>query len=109
MTYVFLAVAIIAEIVATTMLKATEGFSRLIPSIIVIVMYAVAFYCLSLVLRAMPVGVAYAIWCGLGVFLVSVVCAYVYKQIPDTPAMIGMGLIILGVVVINIFSKTVTH
>ncbi len=109
MTYVFLIIAIIAEVVATTTLKASENFTRLIPSMVVIIGYAVAFYCLSLVLRTMPVGVAYAIWCGLGIFLVSIVCIYTYKQVPDVPAMIGMSFIIIGVVVINVFSKTTIH
>ena len=109
MTYLYLALAIIAEVAATSALKASEEFTKLVPSIIVIVGYCVAFYLLTLVLRVIPVGVTYAIWSGLGVVLVTIIGAVLYKQIPDTPAMIGMGLIVLGVIVINVYSKTVSH
>ena len=109
MTYLFLVIAIIAEVIATTTLKATEGFTRPLPSLIVIIGYGLAFYFLSLVLKEVPVGVAYAIWSGLGIFLVSIVCIYIYKQTPDIPAIIGMSLIIIGVIVINLFSKTIVH
>ena len=109
MTYLYLALAIIAEVAATSALKASEEFTKLVPSIIVIVGYCVAFYLLTLVLRVIPVGVTYAIWSGLGIVLVTIIGAVLYKQIPDTPAMIGMGLIVLGVIVINVYSKTVSH
>ena len=109
MTYLYLAIAIIAEVAATSALKASEEFTRLVPSLIVIVGYGVAFYLLTLVLRVIPVGVTYAIWSGLGIVLVTVVGIILYKQIPDLPAIIGMGLIVSGVVVINVFSKTVGH
>ena len=109
MVYIYLALAIIAEVAATSALKASEEFTRLVPSLIVIVGYGVAFYLLTLVLRVIPVGVTYAIWSGLGIVLVTVVGIFLYKQIPDLPAIIGMGLIVSGVVVINVFSKTVGH
>ncbi|WP_136796347.1 MULTISPECIES: DMT family transporter [Desulfosediminicola] len=109
MTYVYLALAITFEVIATSALKASEEFTRVIPSIIVVVGYGLAFYLLSLVLRTMPVGVAYALWCGLGVVLVSLVSMVVYKQSLDMPAVIGMAVIVLGVVIINVFSKTVSH
>lgn len=109
MSYIYLALAIIAEVAATSALKASEEFTRLVPSLIVIVGYGVAFYLLTLVLRVIPVGVTYAIWSGLGIVLVTVVGIFLYKQIPDLPAIIGMGLIISGVVVINVFSKTAGH
>jgi len=109
MTYLYLTIAIIAEVAATSALKASEEFTRLIPSLIVVIGYAVAFYFLTLVLRAIPVGITYAIWSGLGIVLVTVVGILLYRQMPDLPALIGMGLIVAGVVVINVFSKTVAH
>lgn len=107
--YLFLFIAIVAETVATSMLKSTEEFTRLWPSVGVIVGYVVAFYFLSFALRVLPVGVAYAIWSSVGIVLVSLVAFLVYKQRLDLPALLGMGLIIAGVVVINLFSKSVSH
>ena len=109
MTYLYLALAITFEVIATSALKASAEFTRVIPSLIVVVGYGLAFYLLSLVLRTMPVGIAYALWCGLGVVLVSLVSMVVYKQSLDMPAVIGMAVIVLGVVIINVFSKTVSH
>ena len=109
MTYLYLSIAIIAEVVATSALKASEEFTQLIPSIVVIVGYSVAFYFLTLVLRVIPIGITYAIWSGLGIVLVAVVGFFLYKQTPDIPAIIGMGLIVSGVVIINVFSKTIGH
>jgi small multidrug resistance pump len=109
MAYLYLAVAIIAEVVATSALKASEEFTKLVPSALVIIGYGVAFYCLTLVLRNIPVGVAYAIWAGLGIVLIAIVGAVLFRQIPDIPAVLGMTLIVSGVVVINVFSKTVSH
>jgi len=109
MPYVYLAVAIVAEVIATSALKASEEFSKTIPSLIVVVGYGVAFYCLSLVLRSIPVGVAYAIWSGLGIVLIGLVGWVVFQQKLDLAAILGMGLIIAGVVVINVFSDTAGH
>ena len=109
MTYVYLALAIIAEVTATSALKASEEFTQLIPSIIVVVGYGIAFYLLTLVLRVMPIGITYAIWSGFGIVLVAVVGFFLYKQTPDIPAILGMCLIISGVVVIHVFSKTISH
>ncbi|MCZ6577571.1 MAG: multidrug efflux SMR transporter [Gammaproteobacteria bacterium] len=109
MAYLYLAVAIIAEVVATSALKASEEFTKLVPSALVIIGYGVAFYCLTLVLRNIPVGIAYAIWAGLGIVLIAIVGAVLFRQIPDIPAVLGMTLILSGVVVINVFSKTVSH
>ena len=109
MAYIYLAIAILAEVAATSALKASEEFTRLVPSLVVVVGYGVAFYLLTLVLRSIPVGVTYAIWAGVGIVLVALVGAVLYKQVPDMPAMIGIGLIVAGVVVINVFSKTVGH
>ena len=109
MAYVYLGIAIIAEVIATSALKASEEFTKLLPSVTVIVGYAAAFYFLTLVLRTIPVGIAYGIWAGLGIVLITIVGALVFRQIPDLPAIIGMGLIVTGVVIVNVFSKTVSH
>jgi len=109
MAYIYLLLAIIAEVVGTSALKASDGFKNWIPNVIVIVGYGLAFYFLSLVLKTIPVGVAYAIWSGLGIVLISLVGYIYFKQRLDFPAVIGMALIISGVIVINIFSKTKSH
>ncbi len=109
MGYVYLAIAIIAEVIATNALKSSQEFTKLWPSIIVILGYGTAFYFLSLVLKTIPVGIAYAIWAGMGIVLVAIIAAVVFKQIPDLAAVLGMVLIICGVVVINVFSKTSVH
>jgi len=109
MAYVYLAIAIVAEVIATSAIKASQEFTQLVPSILVIVGYGIAFYFMALTLRSIPVGITYAIWSGIGIVLVAVVAAVIYKQVPDVPAMLGMGLIIAGVVVIQLFSKTVQH
>lgn len=107
--WITLGIAIAAEVVGTSALKASEGFTRLWPSAVVVVGYAVAFYGLSLVLKSIPVGVAYAIWSGLGIVLITAVAWLVYGQRIDLPGAIGMGLIIAGVVVLNVFSKATAH
>jgi len=107
--YLYLAVAIAAEVIATSALRAAQGFTVLIPSAIAIVGYVVAFYFLSLTLKTMPVGVAYAIWSGVGIVVVSIVAMVLYKQVLDLPALLGMGMIMAGVLVINLFSKTTGH
>ncbi len=109
MTYLYLAIAILAEVSATSALKASAEFTRLGPSLVVVVGYGAAFYFMMLVLRTLPVGITYAIWSGLGIVLVALVGAVLYQQRPDLPAVIGMGLIIAGVVVIHLFSSTVDH
>ncbi|MEJ8574323.1 multidrug efflux SMR transporter [Microbaculum marinum] len=109
MHLVYLFTAIVFEVVATSALKAANGFTVLVPSVIVVIGYACAFYFLSVSLRTIPVGIAYAIWAGLGVVLVAVVGALVYRQVPDLPAIIGMALILAGVLIINLLSETVTH
>ncbi|WP_163558421.1 SMR family transporter [Halomonas sp. NO4] len=109
MPFVYLALAIVAEVVGTTALKATDGFTRLWPSVVVAVSYLLAFYLLSLVLRSIPVGIAYAIWAGLGIVLVAAVGVVVYGQRPDLPALLGMAMIVTGVVVIQLFSRVAAH
>jgi len=109
MKWVYLGIAIVAEIVATSALKSAEGFTRLLPSLATVAGYAVAFYFLALTLREIPVGIAYAIWSGVGIVLISLVGAVFFKQHLDTPALLGIALIIAGVVVMNVFSKSVGH
>lgn len=109
MGYWFLAIAIGAEVIGTLALKASNGFSHYGYSAVCILGYIVAFYFLSLVLKTIPVGIAYAIWAGMGIFLISAIGAVVFKQIPDLPAIIGMALILAGVVVINVFSNVANH
>lgn len=107
--YVLLAISICAETFATTMMKSAEGFTRLWPSVAVIIGYMVSFYGLSQVVKTMNIGIAYAIWAGMGIFLVSAMSWLFYKQKLDVPALMGMGLILAGVLVIQLFSKSVTH
>lgn len=104
--WLFLGIAIVAEVTATSALKASEGFSRLWPSGVVVLGYGVAFYFLSLTLRTVPVGVAYAIWSGLGVVLVALLSWWLFGQKLDLAALLGMGLIVAGVLVMNLFSSS---
>ncbi|MCW8356529.1 MAG: DMT family transporter [Marinomonas sp.] len=109
MTYFLLFLAILSEVVATTALKASDSFTKLGPSIVLVVGYALSFYLLSVVMRSMPTGVTYAIWAGLGIVLISVFGYLFNNEKLDLAACIGMSLIVTGVVVINVFSKTVNH
>ncbi len=109
MAWLYLAIAIISEVIGTLALKASEGFSQAIPGIVCIVAYAIAFYFLSLVVKTIPVGIAYAVWAGAGIVLITVAGALWFKQIPDLAAVAGIVLIIAGVVVINVFSKAIGH
>lgn len=109
MHWILLAVAIVSEVIGTSALKASEGFSRPWPSAIVIIGYAVSFYLLSLTLKTLPIGVAYAIWSGVGIVLIALIAWVLYGQALDLPAVLGMSLIVAGVVVLNLFSKTVSH
>lgn len=106
--YLYLGIAIVSEVIATTALKASDGFTQLVPSAITVGGYIVAFYFLALTLRVIPTGVAYAIWSGVGIVLISLAGWLLFKQHLDLPAMIGMGLIMAGVVVINMFSEVVS-
>lgn len=104
-----LLLAIVAEVVATSALKASDGFTRLWPAVIVVVGYSVSFYCLSLVLKTIPVGITYAVWSGLGIVLITLAAWWLYGQTIDTAGLVGMGLILAGVVVLNVFSKSGGH
>jgi len=107
--YLYLAVAIVAEVIATSALKSADGFTRLGPSLLVAAGYGIAFYCLSQVMKTVPVGVAYAIWSGAGIVLIALVGWLVLKQRLDLPAVLGMGLIVAGVAVIQLFSRVSGH
>jgi small multidrug resistance pump len=108
-TYFFLTTAIIFEVLATTALKQSDGFTRLAPSLVTVAGYGLAFYFLSLTLRVMPVGVVYAIWSGVGIVFITAIGWLWFRQALDLPAIVGMALIVAGVLVINLMSKTVAH
>jgi small multidrug resistance pump len=108
-TYLFLLAAILAEIIATTALARSASFTRAVPSLITVVGYAVAFWCLSFPLRVMPTGVVYAIWSGLGIVLITAIAWVWYGQKLDLPAVLGLALILAGVLVVNLFSRTAVH
>lgn len=107
--WLFLLAAIISEVTATSSLKASAGFTKIMPSVVVVVGYALSFYFLSLVLKAIPIGIAYAVWAGLGIVLLAVVGWMVFGQALDAPALLGMALILAGIIIMNIFSNTVSH
>jgi small multidrug resistance pump len=105
----FLAVAITAEVIGTSSLKASESFTKLVPSVVFVVSFVVAFYFLSLTLKAIPVGVAYAVWSGMGIVLISLIGLFVFDQKLDTPAIIGLVFIVAGVLIMQLFSKSIAH
>lgn len=105
----YLAIAIAGEVIATSFLRASAGFTQLIPSIVVVVGYGITFYFFSLALQTIPVGIGYAIWSGVGIILVSIIAFFAYGQSLDLPALIGIGLILAGVLVINLFSQSSAH
>ncbi|MCP4314472.1 MAG: QacE family quaternary ammonium compound efflux SMR transporter [Hyphomicrobiales bacterium] len=109
MNWVFLAIAITGEVIGTSALKASEGFTRVGPSTITAIGFAIAFYFLALALRTIPMGIAYAIWSGTGIVVISLVGYFYYKQALDLPALCGIGLILAGVLVINTLSNSAAH
>ncbi|WP_020396363.1 SMR family transporter [Thiolinea disciformis] len=109
MEYVYLGLAIIAEVIAANALKASGGLTKLWPSVIMCVSYALTFYFMTMALRTIPLGVTYAIWSGVGIVLITLTSVFFFNEKVDMPAIIGMGLIIAGVIVINVFSKIVPH
>lgn len=109
MAWTVLFLAIIMEVIATTALKFSEGFTRLVPSIVVIVGYAISFYLLALALKVFPIGITYAIWSGAGIVLISLIGWFVMKQQIDLAGIIGISLILMGVIVINVFSKSIPN
>ncbi len=109
MAWLYLAIAICAEVIATTALKYAEGFTRLGPSILVVVGYGIAFFFLSKIVQVLPLAITYAIWSGAGITLIGIVGWLWLGQKMDIAAILGIGLIISGVIVINVFSKTISH
>ena len=109
MPYVILMLAVLAETIGTTALQASQQFSRPLPSVIVVVAYGVAFYLLAIALKTFPVGIAYAMWSGMGIVFIAIIGFAVFSQRLDWPAILGITLIIAGIIVINLFSKTATH
>ncbi|MBD8679705.1 SMR family transporter [Sphingomonas sp. CFBP 13720] len=107
--YGWLGIAIVAEVIATSAMRSTHGFTRIVPSLVTVTGYAIAFYCLSIALRTIPTGIAYAIWSGVGIVLVAAIAWGVQRQRLDLPAVAGMALIIAGVLVMNLFSRSVAH
>jgi len=107
MSWIYLAIAIVAEVIGTAALKASDGFTKVQPSLVVLIGYTIAFYLLSLALRTIPVGITYAIWSGFGIILISLASWLFFDQRLDTPAIAGMLFIITGVIIINLFSKSV--
>lgn len=107
--YLFLLAAIVAEVIATTSLARSESFTRLFPSLVTIAGYAIAFWCLSFPLRVMPTGIVYAIWSGMGIVLISAVAWVWYRQSLDFAALVGMAFILLGVIIVNVFSRSIGH
>lgn len=108
-SWLFLFGAIAAEVIGTTALKATHGFTRLAPSIVVVAAYALAFYLLSRTMQTIPMSISYAVWSGVGIVLITLIGYVVYHQSLDLPALVGLGLILAGVLVIHLFSKSVAH
>ncbi|MFO7527581.1 MAG: SMR family transporter [Marinobacter sp.] len=108
-SWIFLGIAIVAEVLATSALKASAGFTKLVPSVLVVGGYAIAFYFLALTLKAIPVGIAYAVWAGLGILLVALIGWLAFGQRLDLPAVIGMTLIVSGVLVISLLSNSSAH
>ena len=106
--WLWLTVAIVAETIATSALKAADGFSKPLPSVLVVAGYLTAFWCLSLALRTIPVGIAYAVWAGAGIVLIALIAWLLYGQKLDTPALLGIALIGAGIIVLNLFSKSAT-
>ncbi|WP_130536483.1 DMT family transporter [Thiomicrorhabdus indica] len=107
--WLFLLIAVVAEVIATSALKATEGFTQWKPSILVVIGYSVAFFFLALSLKQIPVGIAYAVWAGLGIVLIALIGWWFFNQALDAAALIGIGLILAGVLVINLFSNSTGH
>ena len=107
--WMLLVIAVVSEVIGTSALKASDGFTRWGPSVVVVLAYGAAFYFLSLTLKILPVGVAYALWSGIGVVLITLVGWWWFDQKLDAAAVLGMGLIVAGVLVLNLFSRTTVH
>lgn len=108
-TYLILLLAVAAETIGTSALQASQQFSRFLPSVVVVLAYGVSFWLLSLTLKTLPVGVVYALWSGLGIVLIAIIGYLVFGQKLDWPAVLGIAMILAGILVINLFSKTAGH
>lgn len=108
-SWIYLSIAIVAEVIATSALKVSDGFSRPLPSTITVIGYGLAFYLLALALKTIPVGIAYAVWSGAGIVAIALIGYFIFGQTLDTPALIGIGLILAGVLVLNVFSASGGH
>jgi len=109
MSYFYLALEKVDEVAGTSLLKVTEEFSKLIPTSFLVIFYIISFWLMTLALRDLPLGIVYAVWSGLGIVLVAIIGAFVYKEVPDLASMIGIALIISGVIVMHLFSKSIQH
>lgn len=109
MGYVYLALAIILEVLGSSLIKVSDGFTKIIPTSIMLIAYVTCFYFLSLTLKTIPLGIAYAIWGGLGIVLTAIISVVIFKQKLDLPAILGIALIVSGVFIMNFFSKTNAH
>ena len=109
MAYALLALAIVSEVTGSTFLVKSEDFTKLVPSILVFIFYVISFYLLSHVLKTIPLGIAYAIWSGIGIILTACIGFFIFRQSLDLPAVIGIVMIMGGVIVMNVFSKSVGH
>lgn len=109
MKYVYLALAIIFEVTGTSFMNKSDGFTKLFPTLVFIASFVICFFFLSQALKEIPLGIAYAIWAGVGLVLTALVSVFVFKQSLDLPAIIGIGFIVVGVVIMNVFSKTTGH
>ena len=109
MPYLILALAVLAETIGTAALQASQQFTRPLPSVVVVVAYALAFWLLAISLKTFPVGIAYALWSGIGIVFIALIGIFVFGQRLDLPAVLGMALILAGIVVINLFSKATAH
>lgn len=107
--YIYLFFAILAETIGTTALQASQQFTRLLPSLLVVVAYAISFYLLAMALRSIPVGIAYAVWSGLGIVFIAAIGFLVFGQKLDLPAVLGIGMILAGILVIHLFSRAAPH
>jgi small multidrug resistance pump len=108
-SYLYLSAAIVFEVIGTVALKASDTFTRLVPSVVTLIAYPVCFFFLALTLRTIPVGIAYAIWSGVGIVLIAFIGWFWFKQTLDAPALLGLALIIAGIVVVNAFSQSLPH
>jgi|TARA_B110000977_G_C10724070_1_gene356363 small multidrug resistance pump len=108
-SWLLLLLAVVCEVVGTSAIKYSDGFTKIVPSIVVFIGFGVAFYILSITLKVIPIGMAYAVWSGLGIVLISIIGHFVFQQRLDAPAFVGVSFILIGVIIMQVFSKAVAH